>query len=110
MIAVAAWIAKQERIRISERVRAGLSLAKVQGTRSGNPVGRPKAIFDKGKVAELRKQGRSWREIARACNAGVTTVRRAYRSILGDKAMPKIGDIGLGTLSCSGGLTKLPTD
>src|SRR5215831_16383677 len=103
MIAVAAWIAKQERIRISERVRAGLSRARVQGTRSGNPVGRPKTIFDRGKVADLRNQGRSWREIARACNAGVTTVRRAYRSILGDKAVPKIGEIGLGTLSFSGG-------
>ena len=29
MIAVAAWIAKQERIRIAERMRAGLSFAKV---------------------------------------------------------------------------------
>jgi DNA invertase Pin-like site-specific DNA recombinase len=78
MIAVAAWIAKQERTRISERVRAGLSRAKAQGTRSGNAVGRPKAMLDRQKVADLRNQGRSWREIARACNAGVTTVRRAY--------------------------------
>jgi hypothetical protein len=78
MIAVAAWIAKQERIRISERVRAGLSRAKAEGTRSGNSIGRPKAIFDRQKVAELRNQGRSWREIAKACNAGFTTVRRAY--------------------------------
>src|SRR5215470_10587425 len=37
MIAVAAWIAKQERVRISERVKAGLNRAKVRGTRSGNP-------------------------------------------------------------------------
>ena len=75
MIAVAAWIAKQERIRISERVRAGLTRAMAQGTRSGNPVGRPNAIFDRQRIAELRRQGRSWREIAMASNAGVTTVR-----------------------------------
>jgi DNA invertase Pin-like site-specific DNA recombinase len=91
MMAVAAWIAKQERIRISERVRAGLSRARVQGTRSGNPVGRPKAIFDRQKVVDLRNKGRSWREIARECKAGVTTVRRVYRSITWSEAVPKSG-------------------
>jgi len=98
MIAVAAWIAKQERVRISERVRTGLSRAKQQGTRSGNPVGRPKAIFDRQKVVALRNQGRSLREIARACNAGVTTVRRAYGvfgSIASDSGVPKIARIVL---------------
>ena len=92
MIAVAAWIAKQERIRISERVRAGLSRAKQQGTRSGNPVGRPKAIFDRQKVVDLRSQGRPWREIARACNAGITTVRRVYNSPSTSRGVPKSGE------------------
>ena len=90
MIAVAAWIAKQERIRISERVRAGLSRARAQGTRSGNPVGRPKVIFDRQKVTDLRDQGRPWREIARACGAGVTTVRRAYGSMMVASEVPKL--------------------
>ena len=87
MIAVAAWIAKQERIRISERVRAGLSRAGAQGTRSGNPIGRPKVIFDRAKAAEMRQAGRSWRDIARACGVGVTTVRRVC---------PKTDDAGSG--------------
>src|SRR5215467_7663481 len=78
MIAVAAWIAKQERTRISERVRVGLSRAIERGTRSGKPIGRPKLIFDRPKIADLRTEGRSRREIARACNAGVTTVRGVY--------------------------------
>jgi DNA invertase Pin-like site-specific DNA recombinase len=43
MIAVAAWIAKQERNRISERVRAGLERAKKNGTKTGQPIGRPRA-------------------------------------------------------------------
>jgi DNA invertase Pin-like site-specific DNA recombinase len=42
MIAVAAWIAKQERIRISERVRAGLERARKNGTKTGQPIGRPR--------------------------------------------------------------------
>jgi len=79
MIPVAAWIAKQERRRIRERVRAGLELARTLGTRSGNPVGRPRRLFSRDKVIELRAQGRSWREIAKECHAGATTVRRAYK-------------------------------
>jgi DNA invertase Pin-like site-specific DNA recombinase len=89
MIAVAAWIAQQERIRISERVRAGLGRAKVQGTRSGKCVGRPRVVFNRETVVELRRQGKSWRHIASECRAGVTTVRRAYRSIEGTLAVPK---------------------
>jgi DNA invertase Pin-like site-specific DNA recombinase len=77
MIAVAAWIAKQERVRISDRVRAGLQRAHVAGTRSGRPIGRPRKIFRRDLVAELRKSGASWRQIARKLGAGATTVRRA---------------------------------
>jgi DNA invertase Pin-like site-specific DNA recombinase len=71
MIAVAAWIAKQERTRNSERVRAGLARAKVEGTRSGKPLGRPRVIFNRETVAELKRQGKSWRHIARVCRVGV---------------------------------------
>jgi DNA invertase Pin-like site-specific DNA recombinase len=77
MIAVAAWIAKQERVRISERVRAGLSRAKAQGTKSGRPVGRPRVIFHRDEAIELRSSGLSWPQIARKLRVGVTTVRRA---------------------------------
>jgi DNA invertase Pin-like site-specific DNA recombinase len=81
MIAVAAWIAKQERMRISERVRAGLGRARLHGTRSGRAVGRPRVIFDREKAVDLRRQGKSWRQIAKECCAGVTTVRRACGAI-----------------------------
>ena len=80
VISILAVIAKQERLRISERVRAGLSRAKAQGTRSGNAVGRPRVVVDRAKLFELRNAGRSWREIARECHVGVTTVRRAWLS------------------------------
>jgi DNA invertase Pin-like site-specific DNA recombinase len=79
VIAILGTVAKQEWVRISQRVRAGLQRAQLQGTRSGNAIGRPKVIFSREKVVELRRQGKSWREVARACSAGITTVRRAYR-------------------------------
>jgi DNA invertase Pin-like site-specific DNA recombinase len=41
VIAILGTIAKQERVRISERVRAGLSRARSEGTKSGKPIGRP---------------------------------------------------------------------
>jgi DNA invertase Pin-like site-specific DNA recombinase len=52
-------------------------------------VGRPKVIFRRDQVLELRNQGRSWRQIAKECRAGVTTVRRAYQSIANMNRVPK---------------------
>jgi DNA invertase Pin-like site-specific DNA recombinase len=77
MIAVAAWIAKQERIRLQERVRAGLERARKHGTKSGNAIGRPKRVFNRAAAIELRQAGRSWSEIAEELGVGCGTVRRA---------------------------------
>ncbi len=81
VISILAVIAKQERIRLSERVRAGLNRARAVGTRSGQPVGRPKVILRRDRVAELRKDGQSWNEIAKETGASVTTVRRAFKDL-----------------------------
>jgi DNA invertase Pin-like site-specific DNA recombinase len=80
VIAILGTIAKQERVRISERVRAGLHRARVQGTKSGKPIGRPKVVFARDKVQELRAQGFSWRDISRRMGASVASVRRACQS------------------------------
>jgi len=77
VISILAVIAKQERVRISERVRAGLHRARVQGTKSGKPIGRPRAVFARDKVQELRAQGLSWREISHRTGTSVASVRRA---------------------------------
>ena len=92
VISILAVIAKQERIRIQERVRAGLERARTQGTRSGRPVGRPRVIFRHDHVFELRNQGQSWRQISKQCGVGVTTVRRAYESMKAKHNLPKPGE------------------
>ena len=92
VISILAVIAKQERIRIQERVRAGLERARAQGTRSGRPVGRPRVIFRHDQVFELRNQGQSWRQISKQCGVGVTTVRRAYQSMKAKRGVPKPGE------------------
>jgi len=89
VIAIIGTIAKQERVRISERVRAGLNRAKVQGTRSGKPIGRPKMVIARDRVLELRARGLSWREIARRTGTSAANVRRAYHPAQQARALPK---------------------
>ncbi len=78
IIAILGTIAKQERIRISERVRAGLERARVLGTRSGRGIGRPRRVFDRELVRQMRnEQNLSYSKIAESLGIGETTVRRA---------------------------------
>ena len=77
IISLLASLAKQERVRISERVRAGLTRARQYGTRSGNCIGRPRALFQRDRALELRRQGLSWRKIAKIMGVSPTTIRRA---------------------------------
>jgi DNA invertase Pin-like site-specific DNA recombinase len=76
MLAIAAWIAKQERIRISDRTKAGLARAR----RQGKVPGRPKRVFRRDEVVRLRDMERmSWRAIAAALDIPVMTAVDAYR-------------------------------
>ena len=64
VISLLATMARQERIQISDRTKAGLRRVKREGTRSGNPIGRPSAQVDMEKVAKRRAKGESFRSIA----------------------------------------------
>ena len=78
MFTIVGAIAELERGIIRERVAAGLEYARTHGSKSGKSVGRPKVIFRRDQVVELRQQGLSWNQIARQAGVGITTVRRAY--------------------------------
>ena len=54
-------VAELERSLIAERVRAGLRNARAKGKR----IGRPRIVVDAARIAHLRSQGRTIREIAR---------------------------------------------
>lgn len=75
MIALAAWMAKQERLRISERTKAGLARASAQGRIGGR---RPK-VFDRDRARSLRESGMSWRAIGRTLGVAQTSVRDQLR-------------------------------
>ena len=66
-------VAELERSLIVERVRAGLRNARAKG----KTLGRPRKIVDATKIAALRSQGRSWRDIAREVGTNTASARRA---------------------------------
>ncbi|MDA2933976.1 recombinase family protein [Acidobacteria bacterium AH-259-D05] len=70
-------VAQLERDIIAERVKAGLRRAKENGKR----LGRPRVIVDVDRIAALRAQGRSWREIAEELGIGKGTAQRAFYSL-----------------------------
>ncbi len=74
IIAFMAALAKQERVRLSERTRAGLDRAKSQGKKLGRPA------LSAGKIKEIRKlkaQGLSVRKIAVQTSVSVGSVTNA---------------------------------
>jgi putative DNA-invertase from lambdoid prophage Rac len=69
-------IAEFESEMIKERVKAGLEMAKLRGTRSGKPIGGQTKIFRRDEVIRLRDEGVPYREIARRMKIGLGTVFR----------------------------------
>jgi DNA invertase Pin-like site-specific DNA recombinase len=72
VISILAVIAKQERVRLSERTIAGLARARAQG-RVG---GRPRAKCDLARLLSLRKSGKSLASIAAEVGLSKMTVSR----------------------------------
>jgi DNA invertase Pin-like site-specific DNA recombinase len=72
-----AALAELEREVIRERVQAGIDYARLHGTKSGKPIGRPRAVFRRDQARELRSAGNSWRTVARELGVSIGSVRRA---------------------------------
>lgn len=72
IIGILATIARQETLRQSERVHAGLARARAEGKK----LGRRKTIFRRDQAKELRQAGWSWAKIANEVGASVGAVRR----------------------------------
>ena len=84
IIAIFACIAKQERVRLSERVKAGLDRA-IAG---GAIVGRPKAIFRRDEAIRLRESGMSFSKIAEELSTNRGTIYRALQGISKPSPLP----------------------
>jgi DNA invertase Pin-like site-specific DNA recombinase len=77
MFGMVAVFAELERENTRERVRAGMDRAKEKGTKSGKQIGRPRLVFRRDEVIELRDDGKSWPQIAAKLGVSEATLRRA---------------------------------
>jgi DNA invertase Pin-like site-specific DNA recombinase len=75
VLSILATIAKQERVRLSERVHAGLAKARKQG-RIG---GRPRLVVNHGKILILHQEGATVREIAEEMGVSPASVHRSVK-------------------------------
>jgi DNA invertase Pin-like site-specific DNA recombinase len=73
IISILATLAKQERIRLSERTKAGLERAR----REGKTLGRPRVEVDAREIRALRDRGLSWGAVARETGLSRGTCQRA---------------------------------
>ena len=73
VIGILAAIAKQERVRLAERTRAGLERVRREGKR----LGRPTAKIDVSAIQRMREAGASWSEIARRTGLARATCQKA---------------------------------
>lgn len=73
VLAILATIAKQERIRMSERVKAGIERARAAGKKIGGPRFK---VFDRSKVIAMRRAGASYRDIEEEVGISRQTVLR----------------------------------
>lgn len=76
VIGILAVIAKQERVRLSERTKAGLAVARSKGRQ----IGRPRLQVQAAQIARLKAQGLSLRAIGRELGIGDGSVRRLLAS------------------------------
>jgi len=72
VVSIVATLAKQERVRLAERTKAGLSIARSKG----KTLGRPKLQIQHAEIARLRQQGLSLRAIGRQLGISEGSVRR----------------------------------
>jgi DNA invertase Pin-like site-specific DNA recombinase len=85
VIGILAAVAKQERVRLSERVYAGLERARKQGRVGGRPKAEdnPKLVQT---VQRLKGAGNSVRQIATAADISTNTVLKLLRVLDGEAA------------------------
>jgi DNA invertase Pin-like site-specific DNA recombinase len=79
-------VAELERSLIVERVKAGLRNARAKGKR----LGRPPLSLDAARIARLRVQGRSWRQIARILECSAKSCRRAGQNATCEGIRPAV--------------------
>ena len=77
VLSILATIAKQERVRRSERASAAIARLRRQG--HTEHLGRPRKVVDRGKVRRMHEQGIALRAIAAETGISAATAMRIVR-------------------------------
>ena len=77
-------VAELERNLIVQRLRAGLRIARLKG----ETLGRPRVVVDATRIATLRAQGRSWREVCQQMGLSRGTAQKACPRFSGSHRNP----------------------
>lgn len=77
LIAIAAYIAEQERAQMRDRINAGLARARAEG----KTLGRPARRVDRVRLAGLKKQGKTVRQIAKILKLSKSTTMRTLQKL-----------------------------
>jgi DNA invertase Pin-like site-specific DNA recombinase len=91
IIGILAALAHQERVRLSERVVAGLERARKQGRVGGRPRKQYEKDKDAGKIRELREDGQSLQEIADELGRSKNDIARMCQALGCAAAAPAQG-------------------
>jgi len=78
-------VAELERSLIAERVKAGLRNAKAKGKK----LGRPRTVVDAARIAKLRANGASWRDVCEQTGLSKGTAQRALQNLPKNPTLPK---------------------
>src|SRR3989338_5268661 len=70
------WFSNYFLVQHKKKVISGMERAKLKGTKSGKPIGRPKIQVNKFKVKQLHNQGLSQRNIAKQLEISLASVNR----------------------------------
>jgi DNA invertase Pin-like site-specific DNA recombinase len=81
VISILATIAKQERVRLSERVTAGLERARAKGRIGGRPRIRRDRDKDAKIIRRLRDEGQSYTEIADELGRSKSDIARVCQTL-----------------------------
>ena len=92
MILIISWMNEQELIRLSVRTKAGIERARLHGTKSGKPIGRPTTDPDKETVMKMHDEGKTWKAIAHIFRIDESTLFR-YRQRWRRKELRALGQI-----------------
>jgi len=81
VLAILAAIAKQERVRLSERTLAGLERARKQGRVGGRPRIKRERDKDAKRIRQLREDGQSYTEIADELGRSRSDIARVCQTL-----------------------------